>query len=306
MKRQAVTLLILILNFYGKAQQVPDTGFAVQIEAPVFSINNSPKVYIDGAHNNIHKRNTGFLPLANLLEKDGYKVEALEDKTIKQEMLFGGDILVIANALHSSNVSNWVTPNPSAFDDLEIKAINSWVKNGGSLLLIADHMPCGGAAQKLAKSFGIEWQNSFVGVGGKTWPPNMFTTAQNTLNPIGADLLFKVDTVSTFTGSSLKLPKAGKPILVLTNSDTAFFTDTAWSFGHAKKQPLKGYVQGGVLNYGKGKIAVFAEAAMFTAQLVNEKYRVGFNSPVASQNIPFIRNVFYYLAKDSFKKKAKP
>jgi len=40
--------------------------------------------------------------------------------------------------------SNWDLPVRSAYSDPEIKTLNRWVSDGGSLLLISNHMPCGG------------------------------------------------------------------------------------------------------------------------------------------------------------------
>jgi hypothetical protein len=37
----------------------------------------------------------------------------------------------------------------------EMKLIKKWVKKGGSLFLIADHMPMAGAASELASVFGF-------------------------------------------------------------------------------------------------------------------------------------------------------
>ncbi|MGB0915797.1 MAG: hypothetical protein ACPGVI_06975, partial [Crocinitomicaceae bacterium] len=39
----------------------------------------------------------------------------------------------------------------------EITFIKNWVKKGGKLVLIADHMPFAGAANDLAKAFGFEF-----------------------------------------------------------------------------------------------------------------------------------------------------
>jgi len=44
----------------------------------------------------------------------------------------------------------------------EIKVIRDWVSAGGSLFLIADHMPMSGAAWELAAEFGFEFTNGFV------------------------------------------------------------------------------------------------------------------------------------------------
>lgn len=62
------------------------------------------------------------------------------------------DILVIANALgeHQGDVMG------AAFTPVECDAVRDWVRDGGSLLLIADHLPFGDAAATLAQRFGIE------------------------------------------------------------------------------------------------------------------------------------------------------
>jgi hypothetical protein len=73
----------------------------------------------------------------------GYTGEFKEDK------LKNARILIIANALNKLNTENWFLPTPSAFAPEEIRILHNWVKGGGSLFLIADHMPMGGAASDL-------------------------------------------------------------------------------------------------------------------------------------------------------------
>jgi hypothetical protein len=48
------------------------------------------------------------------------------------------------------------------------------------------------------------------------------------------------------------------------------------------------------MNYGKGRVVVFGEAAMFTAQLQG-KSKVGMNEKSASQNFQFLLNVMHWL-----------
>jgi hypothetical protein len=50
----------------------------------------------------------------------------------------------------------------SAFSPTEIEVVKNWVKDGGSLLLIADHMPFAGAVADLAKAFGFIFFNGFA------------------------------------------------------------------------------------------------------------------------------------------------
>jgi len=60
------------------------------------------------------------------------------------------------------NTQDWTLPTPSAFNENEINNIVEWVRDGGSLFLIADHMPFPGAAQELARAFGVEMNNGFA------------------------------------------------------------------------------------------------------------------------------------------------
>ncbi|MEZ4798202.1 MAG: hypothetical protein R2809_00195 [Flavobacteriales bacterium] len=107
-----------------------------------------------------------------------------------------------------------------------------------------------------------------------------------------------MDSVATFTGSAIKLPETAISLLSFAESDSIHFTDTAWVFlPDHRVLSLKGYSQGGIMRYGKGKVAAFGEAAMFTAQLAGpSRFKVGFNADVANQNCPFVLNLFYNLS----------
>ncbi len=65
----------------------------------------------------------------------------------QQSTLKGVDILVIANALGAgilqpADMAKLANP---AFTDAECDAVRDWVRDGGSLLFIADHAPLGEA-----------------------------------------------------------------------------------------------------------------------------------------------------------------
>ena len=79
-----------------------------------------------------------------------------------KDSLAEAQVLVIANSLAEANVKKWKLPTPSAFGDDEVAAIVEWVEGGGSLLLIADHMPFPGATADLAEAFGIFFSNGFA------------------------------------------------------------------------------------------------------------------------------------------------
>lgn len=300
-KKMLILLFILVTSFYDTyCQQVPDTLFSYQIQLPQYLKGSGPMIFIDQAHNNFHTREGGFLPFAKLLEQDGYQVSGLNSMILSSDILKNCKILVIANALDSINVNQWVNPVISAFTDIEIENIVSWVQNGGSLLLIADHMPFAGAAAGLARAFGFEFVNGFAFTGNRNWPPSSFSLSDSTLidSPIanGRIDIEKIDFVATFTGSAFRAPEGALPILSFLNENYSLQPDTAWSFNsQTPKISLDGYLQGAVMNFGNGRVAVFGEAAIFTAQIVNGNMKVGINSDVAPQNAQFTLNLIHWL-----------
>ena len=72
--------------------------------------------------------------------------------------------------------------------------------------------------------------------------------------------------------------------------------DTAWVF--KKDTPgfnAKGWSQGAFRKYGKGKIVVFGEAAMFTAQLAGpNKIKAGMNNKIAKENYKLSLNIIHW------------
>jgi hypothetical protein len=70
---------------------------------------------------------------------------------------------------------------------------------------------------------------------------------------------------------------------------------TAWEF--SKDTPAisgENLVQGAYMNYGKGRVVIFGEAAMFTAQRQG-KNKMGMNQQSAAQNFQFMLNVMHWL-----------
>jgi hypothetical protein len=63
--------------------------------------------------------------------------------------------------------------------------------------------------------------------------------------------------------------------------------------------PAAGMYQGAVFRYGEGRVAVFGEAAMFSAQKLTIDDRVlpmGMNAPEAAQNPQFLLNIMHWLS----------
>lgn len=276
-------------------QQVGDPDFDPEIINPRFSPGNGPAIYIDEAHNNFHTLEGRFAPFAKLLEKDGYRLLALSD-SISPENLRPVDILVISNALHEEDIGSWVVPNPSAFSPYEIEAIKLWVSQGGALLLIADHMPFPGAAGKLAEAFGFSFNNCFA-IDTTRQGPIIFSRKENTLakHPITES----IDSVASFTGQGFEIPGDAVSLMNFNQNVISLMPDTAWQFhSNTPVVALEGCSQGAVKAYGKGRIAVFGEAAMFTAQVTGpNQIKVGMNSERAPQNYRFILQLLQWLSE---------
>jgi hypothetical protein len=304
MKKKAVLFFLPLfcsLAFTVRAQQVPDTDFKPKIEKPAFDEGKGLVVLLDEAHFNFHTASGRYQTFADLLRRDGYVVNASTEKFSK-DSLKAGKILVIANALNESNKDDWSPPNPSAFTDEEVAAVRDWVNEGGALLLIADHLPFPGAADKLASVFGIHFNNGYAREPKEPPGPLAFDLKKGSLlaHSItkGRAENEKIDSVATFTGSAFQIDK-GDSILKFSNDAEALLPKV---FGEAftkdtARVPIKGWLQGATVKVGKGRVAVFGEAAMFSAQLAGpNKAPMGMNAPIAAQNPQFLLNVMHWLS----------
>ena len=293
-----VTLAIFTIPAY--AQQVPDTAFMPPIPNPMYKTGEGPVVLIDEAHFNFHTSDGRYKPFAALLRRDGYDVRASK-AAFHKDSLKDGKILVIANALSEKNKEEWTLPTPSAFTSDEVAAVKDWVEKGGSLFLIVDHMPFPGAAENLAKAFGITFLNGYA-KDPNVDAPMVFKLADGSLRSHsilnGRNDPEKVDAVATFTGSAFKADREVQPLMVLGSPVVSLMTTTA---GQITKEtpriPAGGWNQGAVMRFGKGRVAIFGEAAMFSAQLSGrDKSPMGMNAPIASKNPQFLLNVMHWLS----------
>ncbi|MFH1213342.1 MAG: DUF4350 domain-containing protein [Candidatus Neomarinimicrobiota bacterium] len=299
-------ILFIVLLFPGWlfSQQIIDTTYNPIVKNPEYILGKGPVVFIDQGHYNLHTRSGIFKPFANLLEKDGYRVTDY-DGEFRAEELSKGKILVIANAINAINDEDWFLPTPSAFTKSEVEILKKWVSDGGSLFLIADHMPMAGAARELALEFGFEFTNGFVFDSRTDWSvsrePIIFNLKDKTLVESsitkGRNSTESVRQVATFTGQGFKVPADATPILVFNENYIDLMPDTAWVF-EAKTPEInaKGLSQGAYKKYGKGKIVAFGEAGMFAAQIAGpNKIKMGMNSPVAPENFQLLLNIIHWL-----------
>ncbi len=291
---------ITVVSSRSGAQQVADTMFQAKVGPPAYRKGAGPTVLIDEGHHNFHTMAGRYLAFARTLQKDGYVVKPHGGRfTLKN--LGGAKILVISNALAKENEEDWNLPTPSAFDSAEIAAVRDWVKDGGSLFLIADHMPFPGAAGPLAAEFGILMGNGFALESGTESGRMRFIRSDGSLtdHPItrGRDATESIDSVIAYTGQAFRLDGLGGPLMKLGRNIELLMPQVAWQF--SKLTPsisASGMLQGAAIPFGRGRVAVFGEAAMFSAQLGGpNRMPAGMNDPDAPQNAQFLLNVMHWL-----------
>jgi len=291
----------VLLSTPSKAQQVADTSFNPIVGAPAFKAGTGPTVVIDEGHHNFHTMNGRYLPFARVLQRDGYVVRPRGGRFTRTD-LDRARILVVSNALAKENENDWSLPTPSAFDSAEIATVRDWVNGGGSLWLIADHMPFPGAAGSLASEFGILMGNGFA-LDAETQDGRLcFTRSAGTLaeHPItqGSNPSERIDSVIAFTGQAFRLEHTGEALMTLGHNVALLMPQVAWQF--SKLTPgmsASGMLQGAVVKFGRGRVAVFGEAAMFSAQVAGPtRFPTGMNDPHAPQNAQFLLNVVHWLS----------
>ena len=288
------------------AQQVADSTFSTKVDHPSY-LASHPKVLFDEAHQNFHTASGRYKPFADLITSDGYEVTPNRGK-FTSETLEGYHILVIANAMGAESIKSrewsggWITDGSKpAFSVEECDAVRDWVQRGGSLLLIADHRPFGGAADALAKRFGVEMSKGYAwddqnspkefnnpGVIVYTWENGLLID-----HPItqGRDTTERINRIITFVGQSLEGPKSSAAFLKL--AGTAI--DMESLLDSAKVVSAGGRSQGLALDYDKGRVIVLGEAAMLSAQ-VGGKQKFGMNYP-GVDNKQLALNIMHWLSR---------
>ena len=294
----ALSFLLIPLIYVGaaNAQQIADPEFDASVEKPAYT-RNGPRVMFDEAHHNFHTMDGRYKPFATLLLNDGYRVVRNRLPFTKRS-LEDFKIVVIANALGAEEMDDDGAEN-SAFTDQECQALHDWVRGGGSLLLIADHAPFGGAAEMLAKKFGVEMSKGYTfdeSNSAEGSPSSIIYSRENNLllsHPItnGRRETERINKVMSFTGQSLIGPKDSYPILKLadTAKDTPDRQATTATSAAGRAQAL-------AFKFGKGRVLIQGEAAMLSAQIAGRNnFRMGMNVP-GTDNKQYVLNVMRWLS----------
>jgi hypothetical protein len=296
-----LTLSPFLVSISLFAQQIADPEFKPRVDHPAYT-KNFPRVLFDEGHNNFHTAHGRYKPFADLIIIDGYQVISGRKPFVK-ESLEAFKILVIANALGAEDMDD-EGADRSAFTDAECDAVRDWVKGGGALLLIADHAPFGGAAENLAKRFGVEMSKSFTIDASHTIaelqnPGLIVYSRENGLlldHPItqGRNDGEKISRVIAFTGQSLKGPEGSAVFLKL--ADTALDVMRGADGETREQKSAAGRAQGIAFKFGKGRVVVLGEAAMLSAQITGQEKRpMGMNYP-GIDNKQLALNIMHWLS----------
>ncbi|MEW5902231.1 MAG: hypothetical protein AB1715_12275, partial [Acidobacteriota bacterium] len=162
MKTLLRCLASLVLVGSSAGQVVADSSYRFRNPNPAFDSGKGPLVCLDSAHFNAHTAEGTYWPFVQLLIDDGYIVQAVTT-AFSQEVLAPCRVMVIANAQVEAEVKDRSYPHSSAFSREEINALITWIRGGGSLLLVADHAPFSGAISDLATILGVQFIDGFVG-----------------------------------------------------------------------------------------------------------------------------------------------
>jgi len=298
------------------AQVVSDPAFDTRVEKPVY-VREHPRVVIDEAHFNYHTASDRYRPLAELLRGDGYDVASGTAK-FTRESLRATQVLIIANA--RGGAENSADVARTAFTEAECDVVRDWVRGGGSLLLIADHSPFGSAAADLALRFGVVMGQGHVFdlANSQGNPTTLVFDGKNGL--LGGHAIINgrngaenVGRIVTFEGQSLSVPKGARILMKL--GPTAYESDSRADMQLAQKaaaldpnahgdidhaRSVGGAAQGLALEFGRGRVVVTGEAAMFSAQLVRLEgrpdFRFGMNTP-GNDDRQFALNVLHWLSR---------
>lgn len=301
----------------GAQTQTSDPDFDAAVELPAYP-SGGPVVVIDEAHANFHTATGRYEPFADLLRNDGYTVVA-GTTAFGQDALQNVDVLVISNALPPAGAA----PGTPALTERESDTLRDWVREGGSLLLVADHAPFGSAVEDFALRFGVTMGKGWVWdfrEAGASIATRFVSSRENGLlgsHPLlrGRDASEEVTTLKAFSGQSLGVPPGATVLMRL--SETArearnradLETIRAAVVGRAASaddvvgelsQPVGGRAQGIALTFGEGRVVLLGEAAMLSAQVTTmtdppRTTRAGMNVP-GYDNRQFVLNALHWLS----------
>lgn len=318
MARGTVTVVVLVvvtgtlIAWFRGAQQA-DPAYTPRIGARTWAA-EGPTVAIDDAHWNGHTASRGYAPFVKLLASDGYRIIGTGN-VATPEVLDTAGVVVIANALGFNGVVRQVARvagmdldalGSDAFTDAEAQRLETWVREGGSLLLVADPTPAGRAVQSLAELFGVTMYDGVVSDPEHSEPESssliVFSRESRTLgsHPIvdGRSEADSVDRVVTFTGQALDGPPHATKLLMFSGNA---YQQPAADSGPEDRVSVAGLGQAVAFAHGNGRVVVLGDAALLTSQVMSgaEGERIGLTWPNAD-NERFARHIMQWLSRAGY------
>lgn len=292
--------------------QMGDPDYRPVVTHPAYT-SAGPRILLDAAHGSVQTIDGRYMGFAALARADGYEVVA---GTLGFDMpgaLDGVDVLVISNAAARS------PSEPSAFTEAEIGAIDAWVRNGGSLLLAADHAPHGSAAQALAARLGVGMGTGYAFRATET---GVTTNLLFEGDSLGDHSILRgrgpdeaVAVVRTFTGQSLSGPPGAVLLLatqpgdreaadrdvlgvILDRMDAGEDLEAVFADLSTPALPAQGLA----FPHGRGRVVALGEAGMLTAQIIRfppeearEDFRFGLTTD-GHDDEQFALNILHWLS----------
>lgn len=308
----ALALLVVCSPPLAQDRQTAVTEYTYTNENPAYEAQRGPRIVIH-RYVSPYLQRGAFEPFAALAETDGFQAQWL-DGPLTAERLADTEILAIVNAYSRSGAGDYrrysTMDVPSIYSEEELDLIVSWVKEGGALLLLADHSPFAGGTIALASRFGAVYmtghalrsdsisENKHVNIDFRRTPegPN-----QGKLNahPIadGALGLGKIEHFFAFGGQAIIPPAGATNLLQIPQGFEAILTfRLTEEFYSAPRIDAGGLSQGMAMTFGEGRVAIFGEAGGFTAQRIDDGEPFGLTDPDADENAEFVLSTLRWLA----------
>jgi len=277
---------------------------------PAFNDVARPVVVFAEGHNNFgDDRDSSNAEMEQFLAREGFELRQYMGE-ITREALQGVSILHTDNALapENQNEVDWTLPTPSAFTSEEIKVIYNWVHDGGSLLMVIEHMPFGGSYEDLAKAFNVETSNGFAVderllngyseeiINNAGW--FVFRQDNGSLgdHPIltGRQPHERIAFLAADVGSAFRLPNRAVSLMTFGSDAISLEPSVSWKFDPmTPRRSVSGWSQGGVMKVGKGRLAVLGDNFLIIppSQIKSEKEVV-----FGRYNPQFTVNVYRWLS----------
>jgi len=237
-----------------------------------------PVIVFDKGHHNYGIDESDHV-IEQFLSDHGFTVRQ-DTGLITRRSLEGVDVFHTSNALAPENIDNWALPTPSAFTPDEIRVLLGWIREGGSLLVVIEHMPFGGSYHALATALGLDVSNGFAVDATllSGYSPDIISTAGellfhrregslsdhpilNTRMPFGT-----IDHLATNTGSAFRLPAQGLSLITFNSNVISLEPEISWVFdGDTPRVSVAGWSQAGVMELGKGRVAVLGDNFLISA-----------------------------------------